>query len=401
MAQFNITISQELLKGLFLPNGNDKAFKELLEQIFNQVLLAQSTEQLQALPYERSENRTAYRNGVRERELTTRVGSLTLRVPRHRNGNFSTDLFNSYQRSEQALLLSMMEMVINGVSTRKVQNITEELCGTKFSKSTVSNLCKNLDPLVEAFKNRPLSDHYSFVMVDALYLKVRADGRVQSRGLLIAIGINENGNREIIGFDIANSESETSWGNFFKNLKDRGLKDIHMITSDDHKGLVKAINKHFQGTTWQRCQTHFSKNMLDKTPKKIQPELKQDLRMIYEAVDIESARKVKDEFMEKYETSSPKAVELLDRSFDDITSVLMLPIKYRKRLRTTNGVERLNQEIRRRERVIRIFPNEESVIRLMGALLIELDEKWQTGRRYFDMSFYYQELNKEQEASVA
>ena len=186
---------------------------------------------------------------------------MTLRVPRHRNGNFSTDLFNSYQRSEQALLLSMMEMVINGVSTRKVQNITEELCGTKFSKSTVSNLCKNLDPVVQAFKNRPLSNHYPFVMVDALYLKVRAEGRVQSRGLLIAVGINENGNGEIIGFDIANSESETSWGDFFKKLKDRGLKDVHMITSDDHKGLVKAINKHFQGTTWQRCQTHFSKNM--------------------------------------------------------------------------------------------------------------------------------------------
>ena len=157
---------------------------------------------------------------------------MTLRVPRHRNGNFSTDLFNSYQRSEQALLLSMMEMVINGVSTRKVQNITEELCGTKFSKSTVSNLCKNLDPVVQAFKNRPLSNHYPFVMVDALYLKVRAEGRVQSRGLLIAVGINENGNGEIIGFDIANSESETSWGDFFKKLKDRGLKDVHMITAN-------------------------------------------------------------------------------------------------------------------------------------------------------------------------
>ena len=401
MAQYNITISQELLKGLFLPNGKDETFKELLEQIFNQVLLAQSAEQLQALPYERSEDRTAYRNGIRERELTTRVGSLTLRVPRHRNGNFSTDLFKSYQRSEQALLISMMEMVVNGVSTRKVQNITEELCGKKFSKSTVSNLCKNLDPLVKSFKNRPLAEHYPFIMVDALYLKIRVDGRVQSRGLLIAVGINENGNREIIGFDIANSESETSWGNLFKSLKDRGLKDVHMITSDNHKGLVKAINKHFQGTTWQRCQTHFSKNMLDKTPKKIQPELKQDLRMIYEAVDIESARKAKEEFMKKYETSSPKAVELLDMSFDDITSVLVLPIKYRKRLRTTNGVERLNQEVRRRERVIRIFPNEESAIRLMGALLIELDEKWQTGRRYFDMAFYYQKLNEEQEASVA
>lgn len=401
MAQFNITINEELLKGLFLTDGKDKAFKQLLEQIFNQVLLAQSTEQLQALPYERSEYRTAYRNGNRERELTTRIGSLTLKVPRHRNGNFSTDLFHSYQRSEQALILSMMEMVVNGVSTRKVQNITEELCGKKFSKSTVSNLCKNLDPLVETFKNRPLESHYPFVMVDALYLKARTDGRVQSRGLLIAVGINEDGSREVIGFDIANTESETSWGDFFEHLKKRGLKDVHMITSDNHKGLVKAIDKHFQTASWQRCQTHFSRNVLDKTPKNLQPKVKEDLRMIYEAVDIESARKSKDIFIDKYESSCPRAVELIDLAFDDITTVLMLPLKYRKRLRTTNGVERLNQEIRRRERVIRIFPNEESVIRLMGALLIELDEKWQTGRRYFEMELYYQELNKDQESSVA
>lgn len=401
MAQYNITINDELLKGLFLTDGKDKAFKELLEQIFNQVLLAQSTDQLQAQPYERSDDRTAYRNGLRERNLTTRIGTLTLKVPRHRNGNFSTELFNSYQRSEQALILSMMEMVVNGVSTRKVENITEELCGEKFSKSTVSNLCKNLDPLVEAFKNRPLETHYPFVMIDALYIKTRIEGRVQSRGLLIAVGINENGNREVIGFTIANTESETSWGDFFKSLNERGLKNVHMVTSDDHKGLVKAIKKHFQTASWQRCQTHFSRNMLDKTPKKLQTKVKEDLRMIYEAVDIESARKAKDEFIRKYETSSPRAVELIDLAFDDITTVLMLPIKYRKRLRTTNGVERLNQELRRRERVIRIFPNEESAIRLIGALLIELDEKWQTGRKYFEMDHYYQELNKESEESVA
>ena len=202
MAQYNITINDELLKGLFLTDGKDKAFKELLEQIFNQVLLAQSTDQLQAQPYERSDDRTAYRNGLRERNLTTRIGTLTLKVPRHRNGNFSTELFNSYQRSEQALILSMMEMVVNGVSTRKVQNITEELCGEKFSKSTVSNLCRNLDQLVEAFKNRPLETHYPFVMIDALYIKTRIEGRVQSRGLLIAVGINKNGNREVIGLQL-------------------------------------------------------------------------------------------------------------------------------------------------------------------------------------------------------
>jgi len=389
MAQFNITITEELLHGLFLSNGRDEAFSKLLEEIFNQVLLAQSTEQLGADPYERTEGRTAYRNGTRERQLTTRVGTLTLRVPRHRNGQFSTELFMRYQRSEQALVLAMMEMVINGVSTRKVESITEELCGKKFSKSTISTLCKNLDPMVNAFRTRPLESHYPFLMVDAIYVKVRENKRIQSRGLLIAIGINEEGHREVIGFQLANSESENSWDEFFGSLKERGLKDVRLVTSDDHKGLVNAVRKHFQEASWQRCQTHFSRNMLDHAPKALQPEIKEDLRQLYESVDLESARKVRDQIIAKYEAKAPKATDLLDAAFDDITAVLALPLRYRKRLRTTNGVERLNEEIRRRERVIRIFPNEASVIRLMGAILMEQDEKWQTGRKYFDMELYY------------
>jgi putative transposase len=401
MAQYNITITEELLHGLFLSNGRDEAFSKLLEEIFNQVLLSQSTEQIGAQPYERTEDRTAYRNGFRDRQLTTRVGTLTLRVPRHRNGHFSTELFARYQRSEQALVLAMMEMVINGVSTRKVEQITEELCGKKFSKSTVSALCKNLDPMVEAFRTRPLHCHYPFLMVDAIYVKVRENGRIQSRGLLIAIAVNEEGHREIIGFQLANSESESSWGELFSSLKDRGLKNVDLVTSDDHKGLVNAVRRHFQGTSWQRCQTHFSRNMLDHTPKALQPEVKEELRRLYESVDLESARKVRDQIIKTYGSKAPKATALLDEAFDDITAVLALPLKYRKRLRTTNGVERLNQEIRRRERVIRIFPNAASVIRLMGALLMEHDEKWQTGRKYFDMALYYQIQDKELKDSPA
>src|SRR5690554_2748923 len=392
MAQFNITLSGENLKDLFLSDGKDEAFSRLLEEIFNQVLLAQSTEQLRAKPYERTDERTAYRNGVRERQLTTRVGKLTLKVPRHRNGQFSTELFNRYQRSEQALVLAMMEMVVNGVSTRKVERITEELCGETFSKSTISNLCKNLDPIVHEFKTRPLKNHYPFILVDAIYLKVRENNRVQSRGLLIAVGINKDGNREIIGFEIANTENESSWGDFFVSLKERGLKDVNLVTSDNHKGLIKAVRRHFQGATWQRCQTHFSKNILDATPKLLQPEVKEELRKLYDAVDIDSARSVRDQIISKYEDKAPRAMTLLDEAFDDVTAVLILSFKYRKKLRTTNMVERLNQEIRRRERVIRIFPNEASVIRLMGALLIELDEKWQSGRRCFDMQMYYQNI---------
>jgi putative transposase len=274
----------------------------------------------------------------------------------------------------------------------KLKPSPQELCGKKFSKSTVSALCKTLDPIVHAFKTRPLESHYPFLIVDALYLKVREDSRVRSRGLLIAIGVGEKGYREIIGFHVSNTESESSWGEFFSSLKERGLKDVHLVTSDNHKGLVNAVKRHFQGATWQRCQTHFSRNMLDNAPKALQPEIKEDLRKLYEAVDLESSKKVKDQIINKYEAKAPKAATLLDEAFDDITAVLTVPLKYRKRLRTTNGVERLNQEIRRRERVIRIFPNEASVIRLMGALLMEQDEKWQTGRKYFDMDLYYQTI---------
>ena len=394
MAQFNITLTEEHLHGLFSSNGRDQAVAKLMEEIFNQVLLAQSKEQIGADPYERTDERTAYRNGFRERQLTTRVGQMTLRVPRHRNGDFSTELFERYQRSEQALVLSMMEMVINGVSTRKVENITEELCGKKFSKSTVSALCEKLDPVVKAFQHRPLENHYPFLIVDAMYLKVRVDHRVQSRGLLIAVGVNEEGHREIIGFQLTTTESENSWSDFFQSLKERGLKQVHLVTSDHHQGLKNAIEKEFQGATWQRCQTHFSRNMLDKTPKALQPTLKEDLRQLYEAIDMESARKMRDQILVKYETKATKAAALLDEAFDDITGVLILPLKYRKRLRTTNGVERLNQEVRRRERVIRIFPNEASAIRLLGALLMEQSEKWQTGRKYFEMDQYHQMIKE-------
>ena len=207
------------------------------------------------------------------------------------------------------------------------------------------------------------------------------------------MGINEDGNREIIGFDIANTENEGSWEDFFVSLKKRGLKDVHLIASDNHKGLVKAVRRHFQGATWQRCQAHFSKNVLDATPKSLQPEVKEDLRKLYVAVDIDSARNIRDQLIDEYEDKAPRAMNLLDEALDDVTAVLTLPFKHRRKLRTTNMVERLNQEIRRRERAIRIFPIEASIIRLMSSLLIELDEKWHSGRRCFDMQMYYQSID--------
>lgn len=399
MAQFNITLESEILHGLFTSNGRDEAFSKLLASILNQVLDIQSTEQIGAKRYERNGERKAYPNGIRERQMTTRIGTITLEIPRHRQGHFETDLFTRYQRSEQALVLAMIEMVINGFSTRKIQKVTEELCGQSFSKSTVSVLCKRLDPIIEAFCNRSLLKHYPFVVIDALYLKVREDARVRSKGVLIAQGINEDGHREILGFQVSDSESETSWNEFFASLKKRGLENVDLVVSDNHKGLVKAVRKCFQNTSWQRCQTHFSRNILDKTPKRLQPKMKELLKVMYNAPDLASARTICKRIITEFEDKAPKAMSVLETGFDDIMAVMSLPLKYRKRLRTTNSIEKLNEEIRRRERVIRIFPNVESVIRLIGALLIEQDEKWSTGRKYFDMSDYYQFINDQKAES--
>ena len=399
MAQLNITLESEILHGLFTSDGRDEAFSKLLASILNQVLDAQSTEQIGAKRYERNGERKAYRNGLRERQMTTRIGTITLEIPRHRQGHFETDLFTRYQRSEQALVLAMIEMVIKGVSTRKIQKVTEELCGQSFSKSTVSALCKRLDPIIEAFCNRSLLKHYPFVVIDALYLKAREDARVRSKGVLIAQGISEDGHREILGFQVSDSESEISWSEFFQSLKKRGLENVDLVVSDNHKGLVKAVGKCFQNTSWQRCQTHFSRNVLDKTPKRLQSKLKELLRVMYDSPDLASARTMCNRIITEFEDKAPKAMSVLESGFDDVMAVMNLPLKYRKRLRTTNSIERLNEEIRRRERVIRIFPNVESVIRLIGALLIEQDEKWSTGRKYFDMHEYYQFINDQKAES--
>lgn len=257
MTQINVTLDSEILHGLFSSNGKDKAFAKLLESILNQVLNAQAAEQVGAERYELTEDRNGYRNGFRMRSITTRVGTIELQLPRLRDGKLVATLFQRYQRSEQALVLAMMEMVVNGVSTRKASAITKELCGKQRSKSTVSDLCKGLDPIVREFRNRKLTSHYPFVIVDALYTKVRENNHVRSKGLLSAVGVREDGKREILGFIVAYSESETSWSEFFISLKERGLSGVYLVVSDNHGGLVAAVKKHFHNASWQRCQTTF------------------------------------------------------------------------------------------------------------------------------------------------
>jgi putative transposase len=368
----------------------------------NQVLEAQVGEHLHAAPYERTEERQGYRNGYKSRQLTTRVGTLALRVPQVRDGSFTPELFARYQRSEQALVCTLREMVVTGVSTRKVAQITEELCGRAFSKSTVSDLCQGLDPLVNAWNERDLSaQRYPFVLVDALVLKIREGGRVRARSALVAIGVKKAGSREILGLQLGDSESERSWSDYFVWLKGRGLAGVDLVVSDHHGGLVNAVRLQFPGATWQRCQTHLSANISDATPKALQDEVHRRVRAIFEAPDVETARVLLAKFSADFTQRAPAAVATRERGFDDATAVLALPAPYRQRLRTTNAVERLNEEVRRRERVIRIFPTRDSVIRLLGALLMEQDEAWTTGKRYFEMTAYgqWRSTSAEQEAA--
>jgi transposase-like protein len=270
-----------------------------------------------------------------------------------------------------------------------VSAITQELCGVSFSKSTVSALCSELDPLIEAFQHRPLERYYPFLMVDAIYMRARERGAIRSKAILIAVGVNEEGHREIIGFMVGDGESYDAWSDFFGSLKVRGLSGVDLVTSDDHKGLVKAALEQFIGSTWQRCQTHFSRNMLDRVPKKKRSEVKVLLTDMYNSPDLETAKSRKEALMRDLERIAPKAAETLDLGFDDVTAVFSIPERYRKRQRTTNSVERLNEELRRRERVIRIFPNEDSMTRLMGALLLEQHEQWTVGKKYHDMADYH------------
>lgn len=385
MAQMQVTIDADQLKDVL---SHDQGLQRLLEEVLGQVLDAEMTDHIGAEPYERTDQRRTYRNGYRPRQLTTRVGTLTLRVPQSRDGSFSTELFRRYQRSEQALVLSLMEMVVQGVSTRKITRITEQLCGTSFSKSTVSALCADLDTRVEAWNNRPLKQRYPFLIVDAMVLKVRRDGAVRSTSALVAIGISEQGYREVLGLDIGDSETEGTWARFFSGLKDRGLRGVELIASDNHGGLVKAARRHFQGAIWQRCQAHFTRNVLKVTPKHLRGEMTAWLRRIFRSEHQREAREAFEALAKEVEGKADAALEILEKGLEDAIAVLVLPAKYRRRLRTTNMLERLNEELRRRERVIRIFPNEAAALRMIGALLVEQHEAWISGKRYFNMDDY-------------
>ena len=300
-------------------------------------------------------------------------------------GSLPPDVFERYQRHEKALLASMIEMYVSGVSTRKVSKIVEELCGKTVSKSFVSSLTVQLDPLVKEWQNRSLwGTKYPFLMVDVVYIKVREDHRVLSKSCHIALGITEEGEREILGFLLQNGESEETWTTFFEQLKSRGLSGTQLVISDAHAGLVTSIRKSFVGTSWQRCQVHFLRNILTTVPKKESKPFREALKAIFRFTDIRLARAAKDELIDVYSQKKAyeKACQRLDEGFEDAFQYTVMD-NVHSRLKSTNLLERLNQEVRRREKIIRIFPNLPSANRLIGAVLMDLHEEWITSSRKY------------------
>lgn len=396
MAQLNITLNQEEILSLLQENSGD-AFKKLLQESLNAVLKAESKEQLKAEPYERTRERTDCRNGSRERTLSTRIGTIPLTVPRHRYEPFKSMIFDNYSRSEAALISAMAEMVVNGISTRKVTLVVEQLCGKSISKSSVSDLCKDLDKAVREFKERPLTGNYPFLIVDATYFKVRENHRVISKALMIALAYNETGKREVVGFELYSCENKENWYDFLMRLQSRGLKGVQMITSDAHEGIIHGIRRVFPEVPWQRCQFHFTKNIVEKAPKKYQAGLRLELSALFHSTSEKEARKKCSAILQDYMDVAPKSMECLDSGFESTMTVFCFPEPIRKLVRTSNYIERVNRELKRRSHAIGVFPNGESVIRLMGTLLIEHHEKLQGKRREFYTPRYMEIVSKNEQ----
>lgn len=358
----------------------------LVQENLQQVVEKEFEEFLRAQPYERTTDRQGYRNGSYTRKIKTRVGTIELEVLRDRDGHFSTELFRRYQRNEQAFVLAMIEMYIQGVSTRKIGKVVETLCGTSVSRSMVSSLAKNLDENITKWRNRKLAKEYPYLVVDARYEDIRGEGVVAGQAVMIVIGISSSGQREILSVDIGDSENQQQWSEVFERLKSRGLDGVKYVVSDNNKGLVKALKRTFQGASWQRCQVHFIRNFIGKFSRREAKEYVNKLKDIFTAPNIEQAQDRKQGLVKELERLKPKVADWIDMELESCFAVYNLPAEHRKRMRSTNMIERFNQELLRRSRVIRIFPNIESCARLFATMCIEQSEQWQIGCKYLDMS---------------
>ncbi|MFV2044360.1 MAG: IS256 family transposase [Anaerolineales bacterium] len=353
-------------------------------QLLTQMLIElEAEDQIGAAKYERSPNRKARRNGYRERMWETRVGEIPLSIPKLREGSFFPSLLEPRKRSEKALLAVVQTAYVKGVSTRKVDDLLQALGLTGIDKSKVSRICKELDEVVEGFRNRPLEGEYPYLWLDALYLKVRQNHRIVSQAMVIAIGVRETGERDILGFALGPSEEEAFWLDFLRGLVRRGLTGVRLVTSDAHEGLKAALAQALGGVTWQRCRVHFMRNILAHVPKGDKAIVAAALRTIFAQPDREAAGQQLAEVVGAMRARWPKAAELLAEAEEDILAYMSFPPEHWSRIYSTNPLERLNKEIKRRTYVVGVFPDQPSVIRLVGSVLMETADEWQVTRRYF------------------
>lgn len=359
--------------------------REIVQEMVQQILECEMDELLQARRNERNEERTGYRSGYYGRSFVTRVGKLELRIPQDRAGRFQTELFERYQRSEKALFAALTEMYVQGVSTRKVKAITEELCGHAFSASSISAITKTLDDQLQAFASRQLEEEYPYLILDARYERIRINGSIRSQAVLIAIGINWDGRRCILGVELASRESRSTWKDFIVALKSRGLRGVELVVSDDHAGLRAAVQEVLSEAPWQRCYVHFLRNALDHLPRRRDDDCLRELRWIYERRDATEARRDLAAWLTKWEAKYPKLCDWVEQNIEETLTFYRLPAQHHKHLKSTNMLERLNEEIKRRTHVVRIFPNESSCLRLVRALAVEMHENWIEATRYLNM----------------
>jgi putative transposase len=359
--------------------------KSIVTEALQQTLEAEMDEELGAEKSERTPSRVGYRSGYYGRTLITRVGKIELRVPQDRQGRFRTEVFERYQRSEKALTAAMMQMYLQGVSTRKVKAITEELCGHEFSSASISRIVAALDEELERFSRRRLEEDYPYLVLDARYEKVREEGTVRSQAVLIAIGIDWEGRRNVLAVDLANRESASSWKEFLSALRDRGLHGVQLAISDDHPGLKRAIREVLPEATWQRCYVHFLRNALDHLPRKADDDCLMELRWLYDRRNVEEARRDLAAWLAKWTARYPKLCSWVEENIEETLSFYRLPRQHHKNLKSTNMLERIMEEIKRRTLVVRIFPNAASCLRLVRALAVEMHENWIEAIRYLNM----------------
>jgi transposase-like protein len=353
--------------------------------LLNEVMKLERTHALGAAPYQRTEGRKGYANGFKPKTLHTRLGAIDVQVPQARGVEFYPSALEKGVRSERALKLAVAEMYVQGVSTRKVAAITEKLCGLEVTSSQVSRAAEALDAELEQWRNRPIGET-PYLILDARYEKVRHGGQVVSCAVLVAIGIDPEGRRSILGVSVSLSEAEAHWRGFLASLQARGMHGVKMVTSDDHAGLRQALDARLTGVPWQRCQFHLMKNAMAYVPRpSMRVEVTASLRAVFDAPDRAEAERQLDLAVEKYRTKAPKLAEWLEQNVPEGLTIFTLPSGHRRRLRTSNMLERLNEEINRRTRVAGLFPNEASALRLVSAVLMEISEDWETGRKYLTM----------------